>query len=295
MFAIPQGLIEVTRRREGEAGDAWLAALPQLVDQACRTWGCTISGPPVHGEVALVLLVERAAGPATVKISYPHPGNLGEAAALRHFDGAAAVHLLDASADELTLLLERAGPATLASRPTAEAIEVAGRLARRLATPAAANAPSLSSTTGSWLRQLEQQAAAQPGLVTRGHLDRARGAIRQLSRDTGTTMLHGDLHFDNVLAATREPWLVIDPKGWRGTPAFETFTVIAGHHEELEAHSNLPRALARRISRFATAAEVDPELALQCCQARATSAYLHQGAQHGSWFDVQVLRALLDL
>jgi streptomycin 6-kinase len=35
-------------------------------------------------------------------------------------------------------------------------------------------------------------------------------------------LLHGDLHHENILAAEREPWLAIDPKGVVGEPARET-------------------------------------------------------------------------
>ncbi|MDP9445081.1 MAG: aminoglycoside resistance protein, partial [Actinomycetota bacterium] len=34
-------------------------------------------------------------------------------------------------------------------------------------------------------------------------------------------VLHGDLHHDNVLRATREPWLAIDPHGWVGDPGYD--------------------------------------------------------------------------
>ncbi|GGW53564.1 hypothetical protein GCM10010381_43810 [Streptomyces xantholiticus] len=44
----------------------------------------------------------------------------------------------------------------------------------------------------------------------------ARGGGRARDR-----LLHWDLHFDNVLAAEREPWLVIDPKLLVGDPGFE--------------------------------------------------------------------------
>ncbi|MDR2987271.1 MAG: aminoglycoside phosphotransferase family protein, partial [Nocardiopsaceae bacterium] len=37
-----------------------------------------------------------------------------------------------------------------------------------------------------------------------------------------TALLATDLHHDNVLAAQREPWLVIDPKPYVGDPAYDT-------------------------------------------------------------------------
>ena len=34
-------------------------------------------------------------------------------------------------------------------------------------------------------------------------------------------LLHGDLHHDNILTATREPYLAIDPKGLVGNRAYD--------------------------------------------------------------------------
>lgn len=44
-------------------------------------------------------------------------------------------------------------------------------------------------------------------------------------------MLHGDLHYRNILRSHREPWLIIDPKGWFGTAAFDAFAVATGGRE----------------------------------------------------------------
>jgi len=38
---------------------------------------------------------------------------------------------------------------------------------------------------------------------------------------TDRVVLHGDLHHDNILLATREAWLAIDPHGIVGDPGYE--------------------------------------------------------------------------
>ena len=51
---------------------------------------------------------------------------------------------------------------------------------------------------------------------------RAGGLMRELSASaTERVVLHGDLHHDNILRATREPWLAIDPHGIVGDPGYE--------------------------------------------------------------------------
>lgn len=294
MVEIPGAFVEVTLRREGDAGRRWLDALPALVDGLLERWRCRVDGPPRHGEVALVVPVTCPSGPAVLKVSFPHPGNRSEPGALRQFAGRGAVRLLDADEDVFALLLERAGDRTLASEPSAEhAIEIAGTLARRLAVPAAPGTPSLADTAAGWAEQLDHQLAAADDPPPARALDRARETIAALGGDRTTTLLHGDLHDGNVLAADREPWLAIDPKGWRGTAAYDAFTVIAGRPGQLRATDDLDRQLRARIRRYSAAAGVDHDLAAACCQARATSSLLYQQASSGNWFDEELLRRLV--
>jgi len=291
---VPDAFADTTVRREGAAGRRWLDGLPELVDGLLARWDCRVDGPPRHGEVALVVPVTCPAGPAVVKVSFPHPGNRSEPGALRQFAGRGAVRRLDAADDAFALLLERAGDATLATEPCAEhAIEIAGALARRLALPAAPGTPSLADTTAGWAEQLDQQVAASDDPPPARALDRARETIAALRGDRTTTLLHGDLHDGNVLAADREPWLAIDPKGWRGTAAYDAFTVVAGRQDQLRPDQDLDRQLQDRVRQFAVAAGVDPELAADCCQARATSSLLSQQAHPGDWFDMEMLRRLV--
>ena len=47
-------------------------------------------------------------------------------------------------------------------------------------------------------------------------------------------MIHGDLHYENVMAADREPWLAIDPKPMSGDPHYEPAPMLWNRFEELE-------------------------------------------------------------
>jgi streptomycin 6-kinase len=58
-------------------------------------------------------------------------------------------------------------------------------------------------------------------------------------------LLCTDLHADNVLAAAREPWLVIDPKPFVGDPTYDALQ----HHLNCRARLVAdPRALASRMA-----------------------------------------------
>src|SRR6202042_389988 len=85
----------------------------------------------------------------------------------------------------------------------------------------------------------------------------AREAValfRELPRTArSAALLCTDLHAGNVLAATREQWLVIDPKPFSGDPAFDAVQHMLNCDERLASD---PVALAARM---ASLLDVDPE------------------------------------
>ena len=58
-------------------------------------------------------------------------------------------------------------------------------------------------------------------------------------------LLCTDLHGENVLAARREPWLVIDPKPYVGDPAYDVLQHMLNCEDRLAAD---PGALAARMA-----------------------------------------------
>ena len=295
---VPVGLAQVTELREGDVGRTWLRELPRLVETACRRWHCVMDGEPTQGQVALVVPVQHPAGPAVLKLSFPHPGNLGESDGLRTFGGQGAVRLLEVDDTGLVLVMERALSETLADHvktgtcSVEEAIEIAGDLARRLGIHPHSGVRPLANTMTGWEDQLDEQIAAHPDALPGRVLNQARDTIQHLAADETPTMLHGDLHYGNILRSQREPWLTIDPKGWFGTAAFDAFTVAVGGREQLRLGPGLYTAFARRVRRFAAAAHVNPDLALACCQARAVSSYLYQLTIPRVWFDAKLLEVI---
>ena len=50
---------------------------------------------------------------------------------------------------------------------------------------------------------------------------------------TNSRVIHCDLHYQNVLAADRQPWLVIDPKPVNGDPHYEIAPLLWNRWNEL--------------------------------------------------------------
>ncbi|MEU5957456.1 aminoglycoside phosphotransferase family protein [Streptomyces sp. NPDC047525] len=280
---VPEDFARGTVQREGERGRAWLATLPELAEELLRRWDCEPAEAVTHGQVGIVVPVRRRydATPAVLKISFPHPGNVHEPDAFAVWSGRGAVRLLERDDERFAMLLERAGAGSLADvEDTDEAVTVAGRLARRLAVPAPDGLPRMSSLVAEWECELRDEERELGSPLPARVVAAAIGTVRELGADQPDTLIHGDLHFTNVLRSEREPWLAIDPKGYVGDPAYDSITLLRTRFEPLLTAPDPKAAALRRLAVFADAAEVDRERARRWAQARAVTA-AHWGLRHG--------------
>ena len=97
----------------------------------------------------------------------------------------------------------------------------------RLWIPASAPFQSLEAETDLWVDDLEEQRERWGHRYEPGIFDAAVRAMRELSGTQGDrVLLRQDLHVENVLAAEREPWLVIDPKPLAGEREFSVAPIV---------------------------------------------------------------------
>lgn len=286
MADIPEDFARSTVARESDARQAWLDSLPELVDGLLQRWSCVPVGRMMHGEVGIIVPVRRLdATAAVMKVSFPHPGNAHEADAFATWHGRGAVRLYERDDDHFAMLLERVGSGTLAElEDVDETITVAGQLARRLAVSAPPELPRLSDRAPRWAESLRRDDEVLGHPLPKPVQAAAVATVLELGRDQPDTLVHGDLHCANVLRADREPWLVIDPKGYVGDSAYDALTVLAARFEELQAAADLKTALLRWLTIFADAAGVDRERARRWAQARAvTAAYWGRAHADPAW------------
>jgi streptomycin 6-kinase len=255
---------------DGDAAD-WLAALPALTESCLARWALTVDGPVLHGVCALVVPVRRATGePAVLKVTWPHEEAEHEALVLSMWDGDGAVRLLAHDATAWALLLERLDPHTSLRRvPITEALPVITGLSRRLDRPAPAGLRHMRDNAARWVRELP---AENDGSVPVELVEQAVGYCRELAERAGDRLVNEDLHYDNVLRADREPWLVIDPKPIAGDREFGLIPLLWNRFDDVTAAGGLPAVVA--------AAGMDHALARRWTFVRAVDNWLHSGEDH---------------
>lgn len=259
-------LVEKLIGVHGNAGREWVAAFPALLRRFRETWNVVELGPPFPYVGYAWVGPGRLADGLEVVLKLAPPGmeSTAEIAALKLYDGRGAARLLASDSDAVALLLERLHPGeTLATTvgDDTTATGIAAGLAGRLSRPLPADHPF--PTIERWGEAFERAAASNPNGppgVPPELFHPARRIYFDLCRSaTAPVLLHGDLHHWNILSATREPWLAIDPKGLTGELAFEAGAYL---RNRTDGAADLPAQLRRRAQQFAEALALDSERVL---------------------------------
>ncbi|WP_430334781.1 aminoglycoside phosphotransferase family protein [Rhodococcus sp. ACT016] len=230
MIEVPAALVAMQHKHGGAAGRAFVDALPRLVDVMLERWNLTPTGAPMHGWSALVLPVrDRRGDEAVLKLQAVDEETIGEAAALRAWDGSGAVRLLSHDDDTGAMLLERLDSSRHLSSVVDSRVAVQ-TLAELLARLTAHTAPEGMRRLGDVAAAMLDDTPAASGRLQdpedRRVLADCTAAVREVASASGNRLLHWDLHYDNVLASEREPWLAIDPKPLAGDPGFELLPAL---------------------------------------------------------------------
>jgi streptomycin 6-kinase len=167
----------------------------------------------LHGYLGLVVPVRRGGQLCVLKVTWVDDETRDEARALELGAGNGVVRLLDANVSDGVLLLERLDcTLSLAQIDIDEASAVAGRLLTRLAIPAPDDIPLLSDYAQRQALTMYDSWEKLGRPFPEKFVTAAQDAAKELGPSAKNLLINQDLHYENVLAGTREPWLVIDPK-----------------------------------------------------------------------------------
>ncbi|GAA3834978.1 aminoglycoside phosphotransferase family protein [Streptomyces phyllanthi] len=230
MIEVPAELAASQSEFNGEAGRAFVAGLPRMTEEFLDRWGLRVDGPSMYGVCALVVPVVRPDDtPAVLKLQLTDEESVGEPVALRVWGGDGAVRLLDHDEATGTMLLERLDPARMLSHvpDSREAVLVIARLLAHLTSfPAPEGMRGLAGIAAAMLDRASAALKRVADPAVRRLLADCAAAVREVLDEPGDRLLHWDLHYENVLAAGRAPWLAIDPKPLSGDPGFDLYPAL---------------------------------------------------------------------
>lgn len=247
---LPRNLVAAA---EEENRTTWLATLPATIARLARAWSLTVEAPfQPGGQTAWVAPArDRAGADLVLKVAWGHPEALHEADGLRAWAGHGAVrlHAAEESPDTVGLLLERCRPGT----PLAELSErrqdvvVAELLHRLWSAPVnGTQFRPLQAMCNLWADEFQARVAAAPGVIDPGLAREGIVLFRALPASADRrVLLATDLHAGNVLAAERQPWLLIDPKPYVGDPTYDPLQHMLNCKQRLHAD---PAGLAARMA-----------------------------------------------
>jgi streptomycin 6-kinase len=285
---LPEGLDE--QRGLGPDWARWLDGLPRRFAEVLDDWALTREGDDLwHGACSLVAPVRTGDGtPAVLKVTFDEDDeSVHEGLVLQHLHGDGTVRLLRADPRRRALLLERLDRRDLTEVWDLEACEIVAGLYAKIHRPALPQLATVTSYVDRWLDDLDRLPADAP--IPLRYREQALSLGRDLVSDPASVgrIIHGDLHYENVLAAPpdhgpdRGEWLVIDPKPMSGDPHYEPAPMLWNRYDELAG--DLRDGLRRRFHTLVDHAGLDED--------RARDWVIVRMVLNASWSVYDALRA----
>ena len=256
-FVVPSRLARTVVAEPSPGRSRWLTDLPDTVRELACSWGLVVGEPfEPGGQTAWVAPVrDRLGRDRVLKVGWAHDEAEQEADGLRAWAGQGTVRIYDSRRLELTnaLLLERCDPGIPLGEVRSEIDQdliIADLLGRMWQAPTAGFPfRPLREMCQAWVAEFNHQLDAPPAAAAEVDpgLARAGAELFLILADTAErqVLLCTDLHADNVLAAEREPWLVIDPKPYVGDPCYDVLQHLLNCEERL---ADNPAGLAQRMA-----------------------------------------------
>ena len=256
---LSEKFVDVISTAYGDAGRHWLGALPDILRNISADWQISIDQHYPDLSYHYVAPCTCADGSeAVLKIGFPDENRemFNEVAMLELNGGEAMVKLLRFDSERRVMLLEKLVPGenlrTIFAGNETAVIDIAVDLMQKIwrVPPAGHSFPNLED----WFRNGFEK--ARKTNFPPEYINKAGRFFEELNSAGRPLLLHGDLHHWNILSATREPYLVIDPKGIIGNSGYEVSTFLINHSNWLRDKKDHQEKLDVAIQRFSEALSV---------------------------------------
>ena len=257
---LPEKFIRLMTKARGAKGAEWLAELPVIIEEIEEKWSLKTGKPFQNLSYHYVApCICAGGGEAVLKIGFPEKESpiINEARMLKLYDGNGAVRFLRLDKKRYALLLERLKPGetlkTACRKDDARAVEIYIEALRKIIRKPPGNHNFV--LLDDWFKGFEK---AKNTNFPAEAVKKARNFYDELKREQ-VFLLHGDFHHENILSATREPFLAIDPKGIIGEIGYEISVFLNNHVWWLASAPNTREKLNYAVRKIAEAFEIESQ------------------------------------
>ena len=236
------------------------------LQRAAEEWAITLGEPYANVYPGnLVYPCTLADGtPAVIKTEPQQSGDdefISGVAALMLYGGRGMARVIRFDAERRVLLMERVLPGEeLWHLPIERALRAAALVMSKLRAPPPRPHEFLDvrAFRRAWSGHVETYGG--PGPIDADLFEIGeRGFLEMCESSANAVVLHGDLHYGNVLSSDREEWLAIDPKGLIGEPCYEVGDLLRNRVDELFETADAVAAMRRRVEMLADLTGLDRE------------------------------------
>ena len=245
-------------------GKQWIENIPEIIAALETKWSIK-AGPHFrrlsYNYVAAATTEDGNAAVLKLALPLKDAEIYSEAAYLKEIAGEGAVKLLELDRELQAVLVERCVPgaqlrAVCRSVPS-KAVPIAIKMLESIRRAKPEQNEDFIELDD-WFDGLRR---AEGSAFPRHHAVKALEFYNELSRDTKNIgLLHGDFHHENILSATREKFLVIDPKGIIGHIGYDIAVFLNNYIYWLDRDTRLESLAHEAVARFAEAFELDREV-----------------------------------
>lgn len=225
---IPNQLVQNITALYGDAGSKWLKDLPQFIFNYENQWQFKVGECFSDAQFNVVLnALKNDGAPVVFKCCVPNKEFKTEVKSLEHYNGIGAVRLLKSDIENGAMLLEKINPGILLEKcslkievETAQAVSACKKIHKP--TKNREDFPTLTDWFEGFSQRLFKKFDGTFGPFSKESVEKAYFLSRELlASQTNLVLLHGDLHYANLLLADNHEFKSIDPKGVIGESEFE--------------------------------------------------------------------------